>query len=227
MKLCLVLASVLAALGLASAQQTHVVKASGEATIYAKPDRVQLAIGVSTHGATAETASADNAKATSQVLQAVKSVLASAGEVTTSGYSLSPDYIYTPNNPPKPNGYTADNRLEVKLDDVSQAGKVMDAATSAGATNINGISFTLRDDSAPRAQALAQAAARARANAQAIAQALNLRVTGIAQAESADAVNVRPVNAAPMVAMRAAQTTPVEPGNVEIHATVIVALAVE
>ena len=50
--------------------------------------------------------------------------------------------------------------------------KILDAAAAAGANNINGISFSLRDDQPARSEALAHAAVKARESAEAIAKAL-------------------------------------------------------
>jgi uncharacterized protein len=213
---------------LLEAQNPHVVRATGEATVNAKPDRVMISIGVLTEAATAVAASTENARLTNQSLQAVKAALGTNGEVKTAGYSITPDYVYTPNSSPKLTGYKAANSIEATVEDVSIVGKVIDAATNAGANNINGIVFTLKDDSEVRAQALAAAATKARANAEAIAKALDLRVTGVFQAESLEGVDVRPRAmqfAAASLAGKVA--TPIEAGNVEIQARVVVTLLIQ
>jgi uncharacterized protein len=207
--------------------KVHFVRASGEATVTAKPDRAQISIGVITRAATAQAAAAQNAEETTQVINSLKSALGTNGEIKTSGYSISPQYDYSnQGHPPKLTGYEASNTVLVTDDDLSGLGKVIDAATSSGANNINGISFTLRDETPVRQKALVEATEKARANAETIAHALNLRVTGVLQAEPTEMPVIRPM---PMMmqAKVAAAPTPIEAGNLDVTARVTVVLQVE
>ncbi len=205
----------------------HTVRASGEATVTAKPDQAQISIGVVTDAHTAAEASAQNAQQTSAALTAVKNSLGGNGEVKTTGYSISPQYDYSTGHAPRLTGYQARNTVLVTVNDLSITGKIVDAATGAGANNIDGISFSLRDDSAVRAEALAQAAAKARSNGEAIAKALALHVIGVLRADTEQAPVVRPLPMARMVMAEKAPQTPIEPGTLDIHATVIVTLQVQ
>jgi uncharacterized protein YggE len=206
----------------------HIVRASGEATVNAKPDRAQISIGVLTQAVTAQAASAQNATQTTTVLNILKPTLGPGGQLKTTGYSLSPDYQYPKDGgPPKLIGYRASNTVLVTVDDLSLLGKIIDTATHAGANDINGIAFMLRNDEAVRSQALAEAASKARASAEAIAEALNLRVVGIMDAEATEAPTVRPLFREAMKVQAAAAPTPVEAGTLDIRASVVVSLQVE
>ena len=168
--LCLV---VFASLAFAQdAAKVHFVRASGEATVSVKPDRAEVTVGVSTHAASAQAAASENAAQSSQVVSAIKRVLGTGGQVKTSGYSLNPQYDYQNGRAPHLNGYEATNSVIATIDDLPLLGKVIDAATGTGANHVNGITFSLRDSSAIRTQALAEAATRAQNNAEAIAKAL-------------------------------------------------------
>ena len=205
----------------------HFVRASGEATVTAKPDRALINIGVTTHATSAQAASTQNATQTTQVLDSIRRVLGNAGEVKTAGYSLSPQYDYPSGHPARLTGYDASNTVLVRVDDLPVLGKIIDAATSTGANNITGISFTLKDETAVRAEALKEAGIKARENAEALAKALNVQVVGLLQAEPSEA-NVRPL-VQPMLMMAAktaAPSTPIESGTLDIHATVSVTLEV-
>lgn len=206
----------------------HGVRASGEASVTAKPDRAQISIGVVSDAPSAEAASAQNAQQSSAVLAAVKGALGGHGEVKTTGYSISPQYEYAPGHAPKLTSYQARNTVLVTVDDLSLTAKVIDAATGAGANNIEGISFTLKDDSAVRAEALAAAAKAARANAEAIAQALGLHVVGVLRADTEQAPVIRPMPMASFAMAKAERApTPIEAGTLDIHATVVVTLQVQ
>jgi hypothetical protein len=204
------------------------IRASGEANITAQPDRAQVSIGVVTQAATAEDASTRNAATTSRVLDAVKQIVQTKGELKTTEYSVTPTYKYANNTSPTITGYEANNTVEITIDDLSLVGKVLDTASNAGSNKINGVQFMLRDDSPVRARALAEAARKARANGEAIANALHLHVIGVTQADASENVPVRPMPA-PMVRMSAmAVSTPIESNSaVSVHASVTITLAVQ
>jgi uncharacterized protein len=207
-------------------QPRPVVRASGEATVTAKPDRAQIDIGVVTQSSKAEAAASQNASQTSAVLERVKSLVGGAGQIQTANYSLNPIYRYPPNASPIIEGYTANNTVQVTLDDLNLVGKLIDASTQAGSNNINSIHFTLKDDQAVRTQALQEAAQKAKANAQAIAQALGLRVVGVFSAETGESPIIRPVAPPMMMAKGSAAPTPVEAGAIDVQASVTVTLEV-
>lgn len=225
---CLLLTSALMAQDTAPIV-AHTVRASGEATVTANPDQAEFTIGVSSPGTTAQAAAAQNATQTTQLLDTVKRALGANGEVKTSGYSVVPDYQYSKNGAPtKIIGYRANNSVLVTINNLTVIGTVIDAATQAGANNINGISFTLRDDAEVRSRALAEAAAKARSNAEAIAKALKLSVSGILEAHTLQTGGIRPLvfTETAATAQNVQIATPIQPGNLEIHATVVVTLAV-
>ncbi len=204
------------------------VRATGESTIQAKPDQATVNIGVVTQASTASAASSQNAAQLTAVLNKIKTEIGAKGDIRTAGYSVNPNFTYP--NPrssegPKIVGYTASNTLRVKLDDVNLVGRVVDAATAMGANTIQGILFSVKDEQGVRAQALQEAARKARSEGEAMASSLGLRVVRVRSAEAGQPSVVRP-----MFAMQAAVAsrvqTPVEPGTVEINATVTVTLEV-
>jgi uncharacterized protein YggE len=203
------------------------VRASGEGTATVKPDQAVLSIGVVTQASTADAAASQNASQVNALLQALKKELGSNGELRTIGYRIEPNYRYpTPpaGGSPTISGYTASNTVQATTRDLPFVGRLIDAATRAGANHVEGIQFMLRDEQPARAQALKQAAQAARANAEAIAAALGVRVMGLRSAETAFTEPIRPRMAMAAEAVRA--PTPVEPGAIDIRATVTVTLDV-
>ncbi len=210
-------------------RRMHVVRASGEATVTAKPDQAEISIAVVTQAPVAQTASEQNAAESSRVLEAVKRQVGSNGQVRTTGYSINPEYAYSEGHTPKVTAYTATNTILATITELSLAGKIIDAASGAGANRINGISFSVKNDESVRAEALTEATKKARSNAEAIARALNLRVIGVLEAESTQPATIRPVmmQAGAMAKMQTAAPTPIEPGNIDVHASVTVVLEVQ
>jgi uncharacterized protein YggE len=224
------LACILISAALAAAQErprTHIVRASGEATVSVKPDEAQITLGVMTQAATASEAGKTNAEQSVKVIDAVKRVLGSAGTVQTSLYDVMPVYKNL-HGAQSIAGYRAWNSILIKTGNLATIGKLIDATSEAGANDVRGITFTVRDDSSARQRALAEAAQHARANAQAIAGGLNLHVIGVVDAESGEPSQIQPRFAGPLAqSVVLAPETPVVPEAVKITATVTVTLEVE
>ncbi len=132
---------------------------------------------------------------------------------------ISPPFGPSRPSPPEISGYTARNTVEVTTGDLPSVGTLIDAAMQAGANNIQRLEFTLKDRHAARAQALREAAARARADADTIANALGVKIVRVLSAEEEREAPIRPVMMG-MARMEAAPATPIEPGKVEVRATV-------
>jgi hypothetical protein len=208
--------------------KVHFVRATGEATVTARPDRAQISIGVMTQSSTAQAAASANATQTTQVIDAIKRTLGQGGELKTEGYSISPQYQYTQGRTPKITGYQASNTVLIIVNELSLLGKVIDAASDSGANNINGVAFSLKDESPVRNQALAEAAVKARAAAESIAKALNTHVVGVLQAETSESPTFRPMNRSfAAMAPQQGAPTPIEAGDLDIHASVTVTLEVQ
>ena len=219
------------ALGPAFAQQAPVssIRVTGDARVTAKPDRVQIEIGVTTRAAQSQEAAAQNARQVDGMLTAVRKVAGPTAVLKTISYSLTPNYQYHPNGgEPTIDGYTALNVVQVTLDDLGKIGAVIDAATQAGANHVQGIQFTLRDQDAVRAQALREAVLRARGEADVLAAALGLKVLRVLTVEenSPRIVPVRVYGGATRVTAAAAPATPVEAGTLDVTADVTLSVEV-
>lgn len=200
------------------------MQTTGEAVIQAAPNRAELSLSVTTSASTARAAAGQNAASVKQVSDAVRAVMGKAGTYKTVSYSLDPEYDSTPKQ--KIVGYRASNSLEVKLDDLSLLGSLIDAALQAGATDAGGVQFTLRDPDSVTNEALAEAAVKARTSGEAIATALHLHVTGVLSAQTTSSTFApRPMG---LVFKRAISApTELTPGNLDVRASVTVTLAVE
>jgi hypothetical protein len=203
---------------------TPSIRAAGEATVTAKPDRAIIDIAVFTEAPAAQAAASQNATRLDAVLRAVKASAGAAADIKTVSYSLDPNYRYPkPGGQPELAGYTARNSIQVTTADLDSAGKIIDAATRSGANSIDRLQFTLKDDAVPRAEALRQAAAKARTASEAIAAALGVRIVRVllAQEEAGGPAPVQPMfKMARMAESAAAMPTPVAPGTIEVRAGV-------
>jgi uncharacterized protein YggE len=153
----------------------------------------------------------------------LKRLLGAAADLKTTSYSVSPVYRYTSGQPPVLTGYQASNSLELTTGELALAGRIIDTAVGAGATNIGGIRFGLKDPQPLRREALKLATQQARLSAEAIASGLTAKlglVIAVVESSTASAViNDRSVAPA---AGGAGASTPVETGMVEVRANVII-----
>ena len=213
----------------APASPVSSIRVSGDARITARPDRVQIDIGVSTRAAQSQEAASQCARQVDAVLAAVRKATGPAAVLRTISYSLNPTYQYHPNGEePTITGYSAVNVVQVTLDDLAKIGTVIDSGTLAGANHVQGIQFTLRDSDAVRAEALRQAATRARAQADVLAAALALKVVRVLSVEESSP-RVMPVRAymgGQRVMATAAAATPVEAGTLDVTADVVLTVEV-
>jgi uncharacterized protein YggE len=193
--------------------------------VTATPDTAILSISVITQNPSALEAQQLNASQSTAVIAAIKSAVPAA-EVKTSGYALIPQRVYKENQPPTISGYEARNTVTATLTDLTKVGAVIDAAGRAGANNIDGVSFTLRDDRAARSRALADATQEAMAKANALAQTLGSTVTRIVAVQEGG-TPPRPVVRFEAMARDAGASTPIEPGTLDITADVILIAEIE
>jgi uncharacterized protein len=218
-------ASVLLALGLvtsrASAQTddppASTIRVTGEATVTSRSDRAELDLGVVTRAQSSQQAATENARVLQNVLTALRQALGPKASIETVSYALQPEYQFPQGGAPTITGYTAINVVRATQDDLTRVGAVIDAATRAGANQIDRIRFTLKDDAAAKAAALRAAVADARAKATTLAGSLGLQALRVRSIEEASPT-LRPVY--DLAARTAATTTPILPGTLETTASV-------
>ncbi len=206
------------------------LRVTGQAQVSEPPDRVYIDIGVTTQARKSEAAASENAARLSAVMAAVKRTAGAGAQLTTTEYSVSPDYSYPPHGTATITGYTASNVLQVRLDDLRKIGAVLDGATQAGSNVVQDIRFALRDEDIPRAEALRKAALNARQDAQALADALGLRVVRVLSvAEQGPEVMPAPriyMQARQFAGGVAAPATPVAAGTLAVSASVTLTVEV-
>ncbi len=213
---CLVPALLLA--DAAGPAQVSSVRATGEAEVSAKPDTARLDLGVITVAPTAQAVSSENATQVQTVLDKLRMTLGPQAHIRTANYSLNPNYqTPRPGAQPSISGYTASNTVEVTTTDLANLGKLIDAASQAGANHIQGLQFLLENAAPVRAQALQQAVQTARANAQTMAAAMGMKLGRVLLLEQGAPSEIRPVA---RMAAAALAPTPVESGTVQVHASV-------
>lgn len=215
-----VLLAVLASLpGAANADSAvpRILTMSGHGSTEGVPDTVQISAGVTVQAPTAaEALTADNAQMT-RVFAALKAMGVPDKAIRTSDFSVSPQYA--PGNRQTITGYEVTNRVTVTLDNVARLGAALDALVAAGANQMNGIVFSIRDSAALLTGARQAAVADATAKAQIYAKAAGVGLGPILSISESGSEEPRPL----MLGMaRMSKFTPTAPGEQSLGADVTI-----
>ena len=206
------------------------VMVAGDSIIQAQPDTAILTISVVTQARNALDAQQQNASKTDAVVRALKAAAGAGAEVKTSGYSLQPQRVYKENQPPSIAGYEARNSVTVTTGELNKVGTIIDAAAEAGANDVSGIAFTLRQDRPARDRALSEATREAISKARVIAEALGGRVVRIVEVQEEGFQQRPPVpiyQTESFAMARDKVATPIEVGSLDITSRVQLIAEVE
>ena len=125
-----------------SIQPETTLNISAEATIKSEPDIAWLSAGVESEAKTASAAMTANARAMNGVFDALAKAGVAKKDMQTSNFSLHPRYDYiksitgSSSGQRRLAGYTVSNQLTVKVRDLDNLGKTMDALVNAGGNYI-------------------------------------------------------------------------------------------
>lgn len=199
------------------------LQVSANATVRRTPDVAVVQLAVETVAATAREATAQNATVMDEVLRAIRAQGVPDADIRTQRLELQPRYRDRREGDPDIIGYRALNQVTVRLDDVTATGPVVDAAVRAGANRVTGIHFELADSQSAYHEALREAITKARAEAEVAASALGQRLGEPLNVSTGGHHVPRPqphMERMTMSAMDQGAPPPVEPGEVDVRATV-------
>jgi uncharacterized protein YggE len=181
------------------------------------PDVATLTLGTQVQRPSAADAMAEAHRVAAAVIARWQALGVRAEDIRTSAVQVTPVYTQPRDGAaPQVAGYRATETLIVTIGVLGLVGRALDAGIAAGANQVGGITFGLRDASRARSQALAAAVRDAREKADIIAQAAGLRISGIERVVEEGAV-VRPRE---MRIAAGAPPAPIEPGLVTVTAQV-------
>jgi len=199
------------------------ITVTGSADAAGKPDVAYVTLGVTTEDKVAATAARDNASQTAAVIEAIVKSGVTKDNIQTSQYSVSPIVNYE-SNPPVTTGYRVSNQVRATVRDLDRVGGLIDAAMTAGANVVRGVTFDIENPNALRQQALVAAMKSANADAVLIAQTLGVKLGRPTSASMVGPVGPRPYDM-PMMKMDAV-STPIVPGNVTVSASITVVYSI-
>ena len=209
-------------LAVSSSSSPKTIQVTGTGTLSAAPDQALLDLAVETQASTATLATSENAAIMTNVMNALTSAGVSNDSIQTTSYSLTPVYSNPVNQSVAPSiiGYDAVNAIQVTLSNLGSVGKVLDQAISAGANQVQGITFTLSNTALANLQKQALQLALQDADNQAKATAAALGVTIVGPISVSPGYVFQPVSYSRLNVAVPETPTPVQPGTLQVSATV-------
>ena len=169
-KLTALLLALALLLGLSSALADAVITVTGSGETLVTADTAVVSVGVNIRNTDALKAQSEANEAVARI----RATLTGAGfdeeDISTGYINLYAVYDYS-REIEQIAAYNASSSLAVRVRDMTRVGEVIDLAFSAGANTLDGVSFSVSDDSAAREESLRKAVADARKKAAVLAEA--------------------------------------------------------
>jgi uncharacterized protein YggE len=185
------------------------------------PDVADWSFGVHSQAGTASEALSANASAMKNVLAALAGAGISKKDVQTTEVSLYPE---TADDGRTVTGYSASSTVTATVRKLGEAGKVVDAAVRAGASDVYGPNLHPSDTDEAYGEAVDKAFDDARAHAEAIAAKAGVSLDAPIAIVEGGGYAPGPVTAYDRAA--AAEVAPVEPGTQQVSASLTVTFAI-
>jgi len=200
------------------------VVSSGEGVVKRTPDRAWVQVTAESRAKNPRDAQKLNSEVMSAVLQKLKGAGLQSDAIQTRGYDLQPEYDYHEGRQTL-RGYVARNSLELRVDELSRVGELLELAVSSGATSVGNVRFDLKDRDAVEREALRLAVDDARKRADAAASGAGMKVDRVVRIEEQLARPIQPPVPMMMRAERASMAgdagqPPVAPGELEVRVSV-------
>lgn len=204
--------------------QPHIA-VNGTGIISAKADIVDLRIGTQIQKDSLDAAQTEASNKMNNVMAQLKAAGIAEKDISTAQYNVEPVMNYRDNQPPTVSGYRVTNILNVKVRDISKAGKLVDDMVKSGANTIYGLSFGFSDPTALIKQAREQAMNDAKSKADQLATLGGITLgTPIVIAEGSASVPVpmtEPMLSGDTASRSAgAAPPPINPGQQEVRVEV-------
>lgn len=173
----------------AGVSATNTISVSGEGEVFAVPDIATFTVTVHEEGNDVATAQTQATKKNNDIVAYLRSQGIEDKDIKTENYSVNPRYEwqqadvcrsgYCPPGKQVLLGYNVDQSLTIKVRDTKKAGDILTGVGTLGASEVSGLSFTIDDDDALKAEARAKAIADAQQKADVLAKDLGVTLVRI------------------------------------------------
>lgn len=158
------------------------INVTGSGRASARPDVAEIQLGVETVNTDAGQAINENTERMTAVMAGLKGMKVEDKDIQTTNFNMWVEQVTDKEG--KPTGemrYHVVNQIQVRLRDLSKAGELLQQSLKAGANTVNGISFSVADQTALQREARDQAIAEAQAKAEQLATGLGVKLGPVRQ----------------------------------------------
>lgn len=210
-------------------QNQQIVTMQGEGVVKRAPDRAWVTVGIEARARTSKEAQQQAAATMNAIVKALRAQGLDEDDIRTTSYNVNPEWEYRDSRR-RLIGYVASNHLEVTIDDLAKVGPVIDAASEAGANNIGGVRFGLKDREQAEMDALARAVKDAQMRAKVAVEAAGRNLGQVVRIDETGRSMPPPMPMRDMLMAKAesaqAEPTPIDPGEIEIRVNVSASFAI-
>lgn len=202
---------------------------NAQGVVEAPPDMATITVGVVATGRTALAAQAENNRRMQALTDALRAEGLADRDIQTAYLSVSPQYARRDSQRAIA-GYQASNSVRLRVRNLDNTGRILDAVVAAGGNTLNGLAFSFQDPDAQRDGARRNAVAEARRRADLYAEALGVRVHRVVSiSEPGAGISEQLVLTATLTTdsllndlPQVMPAAPIAPGEIETHANVSV-----
>ncbi|MBP1970550.1 uncharacterized protein YggE [Virgibacillus natechei] len=198
--------------------QTKVMTVTGTGSVTVRPDIVTVQLEVRTENTLLQQAQQENANTMNQVIQALMDAGIARESIQTTAYTINPRYDYMEGEQVF-RGYEVKNEITVRIRNTNHAGSIIDVAVQSGVNRVADIRFTVENEQHYYEQALNASLQQASSKAKTIAETMQLPLDPI-PITIVEQLSEPPRTYQTMLATDESMTTPIEPGQMIIRASV-------
>ncbi|MBS4191241.1 SIMPL domain-containing protein [Bacillus sp. FJAT-49705] len=198
----------------------NIIRVTGEGKVYAKPDKAEITLGASTEDKQLEVAQKNNAMIISKIKKGLNQLGIQDEQIKTVNYSIFPQYDYVEGKQIF-RGYKVEHLLQISINDIENAGLVVDTAVKNGANVVSRIRFSVGDSIQYEQQALSIAVINAYQKADTIARTLGVQLNKVPiLVAEIGRQRGEPIPFQMTALVKSEAATPIQPGTLEMRSQV-------
>ena len=202
------------------------ITVTGTGEVLVKPDLARVNIGVVTQFESASAGVRRNNEAVEKLLGVLDEYGIAESDIQTNNFGVAPQYEYDRSGQaPRLIGYRVTNQVRVAVRRIADLGALLDEVVTAGANQINDVTFAVNEAKSFEDTARRRAMADAHRKAALYAQEAGVRLGSVHRVEEAtDTVAIRQFD---FDAAQEARAVPIAPGQQTLRQHVRVTFAIE
>lgn len=205
----------------ADSETSPTLSASGTGAASTNPDVVDIQLGVDTVDEEIAAAVDQNTIKMNEIMSVFSTMGVEEKDIQTTNYNLWVEEVYDPSGQPTgQKRYHVSNTVSVRLRDLTKIGVLIEEATSAGVTNVFGISFGVADTTELEQAALENAIENAQGKAEWMASNMDSTLGPVVNVIEGGFISPPMMVAAEGIGGGAAQEVPISQGQFSITAQV-------